>query len=155
MYSNSETNMNTINDHCISICNSLLRGELSAGEAYGLAIERYSDHAVAGELRRIRTEHAQSAALLAENVREMGGEPEKDSGAWGIFAALIQGTADLFGPNSAIDSLRKGEEMGRDDYQDALLDDEVMPECKNLIREELLPTVMNHIVILEKLETTL
>jgi hypothetical protein len=144
--------MTTINEHCVRICNSLLRGEISAGEAYGFAIERFPADPALDELRRIRTEHAQSAALLAANVREMGGEPEKDSGAWGIFTAVVQGTADLFGADSAIDSLRKGEEMGRSDYQDALLDDDVMPACKNLIRDELLPSVIQHIAALEKLE---
>lgn len=33
--------MNTIHDHCINVCNSLLRNELYAVETYGQAIEKY------------------------------------------------------------------------------------------------------------------
>ena len=147
--------MNTsIQDHCISVCNSLLRGELSAIETYTQAIAAYSGTPPVEELRRIRIEHTKSAARLSANIREMGGEPGKDSGVWGIFAVGIQGAANLFGEDSALSSLRKGEEMGRNDYQDALIDEQVMPECKQMISEELLPPIMNHIVILEKLEQT-
>ncbi len=144
--------MNSMNDHCIRICNSLLRGEISAGEAYGFAIDRFSDLPAAEVLRGIRSEHAESAAILAAQVRAMGGEPEKTSGAWGIFTSAIQGTANLFGAESAISSLKQGEEMGRQDYQDAILDDQVMPECKRMIEESLLPRILNHLIVLEKLE---
>lgn len=144
--------MTTAHDHCISVCNGLLRGELSAVETYGQAIEKYSGAAAVAELRRIRTEHSKAASRLSANVREMGGEPEQDSGAWGLFTAAVQGAANLFGTNSAIESLKRGEIAGRKDYQDALLDDEVMSECKEMIREELLPPVIEHIASLERLE---
>ncbi len=138
--------------HCIDVCNGLLRGELSAVETYGQAIEKYAGSPVTGELRRIRSEHSKSATRLSANVRDMGGEPEKDSGVWGIFATAVQGAANLFGKHSAIEALQRGEEAGRKDYQDALLDDEVMIDCKRMIREDLLPPVIEHIVCLDKLE---
>ncbi|HEX7260445.1 MAG TPA: DUF2383 domain-containing protein [Luteolibacter sp.] len=144
--------MNTTNDHCISVCNELLRGEMSAVETYDQAIEKYSDLPAAEELRRIREDHSRAASRLANNVRSMGGEPETGSGAWGVFATAVQGTANLFGANSALESLQKGEEAGRKDYQEALTDEEVMPACKELIRDELLPPLIEHIACLEKLE---
>ena len=151
--------MNTIQDpetstqdHCIHICNGLLRGELSALETYSQAIENYSGSPVINELRRIRSEHSLSVSLLTANVQDMGGVPEKKSGAWGHLVHAIQGTANLFGANSAIESLMTGEGLGRDDYKAALLDDGVMEECKEMIRERLLPPVLNHIEILGKLE---
>jgi len=112
--------MNTPNEPCIKVCNSLLRGELSAIETYGQAIRKHSDSPAAERLRDIRSEHITAAKLLADNVREMGGEPETDSGGWGVFAKTVQGTANLFGPGSAIESLQKGEEAGRGDYESAL-----------------------------------
>jgi len=142
----------TSNEHCIAVCNALLRGELSAVETYSQAIEKYAGSPVTEELRRIRSEHSRSATWLSANVREMGGEPEKDSGAWGLFATAMQGAANLFGKNSAIESLQRGEEAGRKDYQEALLDDEVMIGCKQMIREDLFPPVIEHIASLEKLE---
>ena len=142
----------TINEECIKVCNKLLRGELSAIETYGKAIEKHPSTPVTPELTRIQSEHRQSATTLAANVREMGGEPETDSGAWGTFANAVQSAANLFGPESAIESLQKGEEHGRDDYQDALEDENVMDVCKTMIRTELLPRVTNHIAVLERLE---
>ena len=146
--------MNTqeINEDCIKACNSLLRGELSAIETYAKAIEKYPATPVTAELTRIQAEHREAATKLASNVREMGGVPDTDSGAWGVFAKAVQGAANLFGTESAIESLQKGEEHGRRDYMDALEDDDVMTDCKAMIRSELLPKVENHIRVLEALE---
>ena len=133
--------MNSIesaHEHCIEVCNGLLRGELSAIETYEQAIEKHSDSPAAMELRRICSEHSRAANRITANVRQMGGEPEEGSGAWGVFANAVQGT----------------EEAGRQDYQDALLDDDVMPECKQMIRDELLPPVIEHIASLDRLEQT-
>ena len=144
--------LTTTQEHCIDICNGLLRGELSAIETYDLAVEKHSGATATEELRRICEDHSRSANLLSANVREMGGEPDQDSGAWGLLATAVQATANLFGEDSAIDSLRKGEVAGRNDYQEALLDDDVMAESKLMIREELLPPVIEHIATLDKLE---
>lgn len=144
--------LTTNHEHCIDVCNSLLRGELAAVETYGQAIGKHSGARVTEELRRIRADHSRSANMLSANVREMGGEPDKDSGAWGLFATAVQAAANLFGADSAIDALRKGEVACRSDYQEALLDDDVMADCKLMIREELLPPVIEHIATLDKLE---
>lgn len=141
-----------INEACIKTCNSLLRGELSAVETYNKAIAKYPESPVTSELTRIKTEHQQSADRLSANVREMGGVPETDSGAWGVWAKTVQSTANLFGAESAIESLQKGEEHGRGDYEDALEDDDVMAACKTMIRTELLPRCESHIATLERLE---
>lgn len=144
--------MNATTEHCVKTCNSLLRGELSAVQTYGQAIHKYPDSPATDELRSIRSDHIKAANLLSDHVRDLGGDPETDSGGWGTFATAVQGAANLFGTNSAIESLQKGEEMGRKDYQDALVDDEVMPDTKALIREKLLPPTVRHIATLESLE---
>jgi hypothetical protein len=148
------TESKTTHDHCINVCNGLLRGEISAVETYGQALTKYAGTSAASTLARIRDEHIRAVECLTANVQKMGGEPAADAGAWGMFASLVQGTANLFGPGSAIESLQKGEDVGRNDYQVALADPQVMTECKAMIREELLPQVMNHIATLEGLEET-
>jgi len=145
-------NTQTVNEDCIKSCNSLLRGELSAVETYSKAIEKYPATPVTAELTRIQTEHREAANKLAANIREMGGVPDTDSGAWGVFANSVQGAANLFGTDSAIESLQRGEEHGRNEYRGALENEDVMDSCKRLIRNELLPKVDNHIKILERLE---
>lgn len=146
--------MNATIDHCISVCNKLLRGEISAVETYEQAIEKHSDSFATSELQRIHSEHVNAVDRLSAHVREMGGEPDTSSGAWGTFASAVQGAASMFGEESAIKALKAGEESGRDDYQDALRDDEVLPDSRNMIREELLPATISHISSLERLEET-
>lgn len=141
-------------EDCIKICNSLLRGELSAVETYGKAIQKFPGTAATAELTRIQSEHRQSANRLAENVREMGGTPDTDSGAWGEFANAVQVTANLFGTESAIESLQRGEKHGENDYERALSDNDMLEGCKPMIREELLPRCKRHIEALERLQAT-
>lgn len=145
-------NTTTDNQKCIDACNSLLRGERSAVETYTIAIEKYPATTATAELTRIRSEHEAAVGKLAENVRKMGGEPSADSGAWGAFAKTVQSAADLFGPGSAIESLQTGEKHGLKDYKDALDNPDVMPDCKIMIGNELMPATESHIAVLERLE---
>jgi uncharacterized protein (TIGR02284 family) len=141
------------NKHCIDICNSLLRGERSAVETYDQALEKYREKpVVVTELTRIRSEHEAAVRVLESNVRSMGGEPDESSGPWGSVAAAVQATAGLFGAGSALESLQQGEKSGKRDYEKALDDDEVMPECKSLIQTKLLPPVEEHVIALEALQ---
>lgn len=143
--------MNT--NHCIDVCNRLLRGEQSAVASYSKAIVAFEeDKAAPPELREILEDHRAAVLTLTENVRSMGGEPSPDSGAWGAFATSVQGTANFLGDKSAIASLKTGEKAGKKDYEAALDDDAVMPECKNLIRSDLLPATERHIQALDLLE---
>lgn len=121
-------------------------------ETYTQAIEKYPTDPKVSELQSIRREHVEASAILTQNVRSMGGIPDTDSGAWGVFAKAVQGTANFFGTGSAVESLLQGEESGRHDYENALGDDKVMVECKVMIREELLPKVRQHIARLEQLQ---
>jgi len=136
---------------CIGICNSLLRGELSAMETYDQAIHKYTDTPVVDELYRIRFEHTESAARLAECVRDMGGRPESRSGVWGVFAHAVQSAAGLFGKGSAFHSLQRGEMMGCKDYESALRDDSLLPACRELISDVLLPRTRLHVAALNLL----
>ncbi len=142
--------MNT--EHCIDVCNRLLRGERSAVETYQKAISKLSTEVPFAELNRIQTEHANAVSLLEENVRLMGGQPDRKAGAWGSLANVVQSTANIFGAKAALESLQTGEKSGQRDYEIALKDDEVMPECKDMIRSKLLPFTSEHIATLEHLQ---
>ena len=140
-------------EHCIDICNGLLRGERSAVETYDQALGKYRKQPpVFAELTRIRDEHAAAVSALEENVRSMGGTPDDSSGTWGTIAGAIQATANLFGAGSALESLQQGEKAGQHDYEEALADEGVMTECKGLIRAKLLPPVQGHVTALEALQ---
>ncbi len=138
-------------EHCIDVCNGLLRGEQSAVATYAKVIADYRDQGAPAELQDILDDHREAVLVLTENVRSMGGQPSTDSGLWGDFAKGVQSTADAIGRHTALASLKTGEKAGQHDYENALEDSDVMPECKELIRDTLLPTVVDHIEVLDTL----
>jgi hypothetical protein len=141
-------------DHCIDVCNDLLRGELSAIETYTQAIDKFRGAPETTLLEDFRRDHVTSANRLRENVRDMGGTPSSSSGAWGTWAAAVEGAAQQFGPGLAFKALRKGEEHGEKDYADALKDEDVMSSCKEMIRVEFLPRQQRHISTLRNLSAS-
>ncbi|MFT4641148.1 MAG: hypothetical protein ACI8T1_004484 [Verrucomicrobiales bacterium] len=136
---------------CIDVCNSLLRGEISAVETYDQAAEKFANEPQVKTLLRIREDHQASVDRLTMNVLSMGGQPNTSSGAWGAFAKTVQGAANLLGDDSALGALTKGEEHGRSEHTEALDNEDVMPECKAMIRDELLPRVNQHLSTLNAL----
>jgi demethoxyubiquinone hydroxylase (CLK1/Coq7/Cat5 family) len=141
----------THTEQCIDVCNSLLRGEISAIETYTQAIARFRGEPEVTTLEDIRRDHITSANRLRENVHEMGGTPSNDSGAWGAWAKTVEGAAKLMGDSVALKALQEGEEHGEKEYEDALENDDVLPGCKEMIRVELLPASRRHVAMLRRL----
>ncbi len=139
------------NTYCLEVFNRLLRGELSAVETYSQAIGKFSYEPGLDPLIQIREDHVKSADSLKSEIMRMGGLPDMDSGAWGKFVQAVQAAANLFGENSAVNSLQSGERHGVNEYQQALDDEGVFPEYKDLIRTELLPRGNAHIDTLERI----
>lgn len=139
------------NESCIKVCNSLLRGELSAIQTYDQALEKFSGSSETATLERIRAEHEESAQILRNHIADMGGTPDSDSGAWGSFAQAVEATAKLLGESAALKALIEGEQHGIKEYEQALEKDEVMVEAKESIRETLLPSLFDHVATLEAL----
>lgn len=131
---------------------SLHRGELSAVETYQQAMEMLKD--CPDKLRRletIRDEHRNFANTLRQHVRELGCEPDQDSGAWGTFANAAAGTAKMFGEDAALYTLKQGEERGLKSYESALDDEHLPEECKMAIRSTFVPATQAHISTLDNL----
>ncbi|MCW1924742.1 PA2169 family four-helix-bundle protein [Luteolibacter arcticus] len=136
---------------CIDVCNSLLKGELSAIETYNQALEKFEGETERTALRAIAGDHEKSASRLREHLSDMGAEAATDSGAWGSFAKAVEGTAKLLGESPALAALQQGEEHGVNEYEEALSNPDVMDEIKAVIRQELLPPLSGHIAALERL----
>lgn len=130
--------------------NSLLRGELSAVETYQQALDKVGDDPNGFELRRIASEHREAADTLRQHILHRGGKPPSDSGAWGTWAKIVTGAAKIFGDAAAIKALKEGEEHGAKEYQDALNDQNLDPECRQLISSTLLPRTRAHIDQLDR-----
>jgi len=130
--------------------NRLVRGETAAVETYLQALAKVQDEPAVSELRRILADHETAVAKLRTQVSELGGEPAESSGLWGSWAQLFEGTAKLFGPESAMSALREGEKHGVSEYEASLEDESFDPKHKTLIRTELLPQSHTHIQMLDR-----
>src|SRR5262245_47972713 len=135
----------------IDALNALLRGEVAAVETYDQVIAKFDGQPQAVDLQRIRDEHTESASVLRERVRHFGGDPAEGSGVWGKLTAAITGTAKIFGPATALSTLKQGEEYGIGQYEKALGDPEIDTEDKDLIRSRLLPRSSNHVAELSRM----
>jgi bacterioferritin (cytochrome b1) len=129
----------------------LLRGELSAIETYEQALRRLNGPGtdLADQLVHFAAEHSRNADALKARVEALGGHTATSSGAWGAWAKVVQGTANIFGDGSAIKALKEGEEHGLKDYQDALEDDELDEMSRRLVENELIPRQRKHIAALD------
>ena len=115
--------MQTTTDHgydVIQSMNTLLRGEISAVETYHQALERVKDAQIRPILEENLRLHQNRCDLLRARVQSLGGTPEASSGAWGAFAKLIEGGAQLFGDKAAVIALEEGEDRGLAIYRKEL-----------------------------------
>jgi Domain of unknown function (DUF2383) len=137
---------------CIDVCNSLLRGELSAIETYTQAIDKFGNDPENSALDGIRGEHEANASALRQHIVEMGAEPAGSSGAWGGFATAIEGAAKVLGRSPALGVLQQGEEHGIERYREALANEGVMEDIKVTIRQQLLPSLNEHVAALQRIQ---
>jgi hypothetical protein len=121
----------------IETLNKFLRGELSAVETYGQAIERLSGSSFLAELGENQRSHQERVELLQQQILQMGGDPAKSSGLWGSFAKAIEGGAKVFGEKAAAAALEEGEDHGLRLYRNEL--DDVDLGTRDLVERVLLP----------------
>ncbi|RYD45640.1 MAG: DUF2383 domain-containing protein [Verrucomicrobiaceae bacterium] len=145
--------MNTETRNCVSACNKLLRGEISAIETYQQALEKFADSPHRATIDQILDDHRKSADALRKHIADMGGTADTESGLWGQFAKAVEGTAKLMGDGPAIAALKQGEEHGISEYKEAINDPGVMAEAKVMYRDTLIPRLQKHIAVLEALPT--
>ena len=136
--------MATTASETISWLNRLLRGELSAVETYQQAMSKCAKEACAGDLRHLLEQHREAADVLREQLNLRNEPASEGSGPWGSFAQLVTGAAKLFGTATTFRALKRGEEHGISEYESALNDDDLDPECRELILRTLLPRCRAH-----------
>jgi hypothetical protein len=140
--------MNTI-DQTTEICNALLRGEISAVETYTQASEKFTCSPKDDFLKRMCFDHEANADALRKIIWGVNAEASTTSGPWGGFVMAIEGAATLIGKSPALMILQQGEEHGVKVYKEALDNPEVSEDLKELIRDELLPSLNDHLIELQ------
>jgi len=131
--------------------NALLRGEMSAVETYTQAMGKFDDHLVIADLQKIRDEHSRAVRELRDHVVRFSGKPAESPGPWGAFTAAVTATAKAVGPATVLAALRQGEEHAVGEYEAALENADIHPDCLRLIRADLLSACGKHIEELNRL----
>lgn len=129
--------MATTNELVIGTLNAFLRGEVSAVETYRQAVAKLTDVSAREQLQSCEQDHQQRVELLRRRIREMGGTPAEGSGAWGVWARLLQSGADLLGTKAAVDTLEQGEDHGLKGYRRDL--DGLDRETRTWVEANILP----------------
>lgn len=127
----------------------LIRGEMAAVRTYDKALEKVKDEKEASKLKKIREDHVTAVSKLKTFATKDVKEDTATSGAWGAFASAYTGGASLFGNDAAVKALRQGEEHGIKEYKEALDDETIKPELKQMIRTQFLPKQEEHIKTLK------
>ncbi len=140
--------------HNIKTLDTLLKDELSAMETYHQALNKLREDAALGEseyLMPIYEGHKYAVSTLQAEIRQLGESPSDGSGAWGVWAELILGGANLLGKTAVLKTLQEGEKSGAEDYEKALQDSELSSNIRSLIETKLLPAQKSHIRTLDLL----
>ena len=138
--------------------NSCLRGELAACETYRQALEKsrseYGTDPKFQQLEKMMRNHEQAVTLLQSLVRQKGGTPDTDSGAWGTWANTVMGASKLLGDRAALKALKEGEESGMKQYR-GLIDDTDTPADVRDAAMKLLKNDKEHVTRLDTMMETL
>lgn len=127
----------------------LIRGEISAVESFDTVINKIKDASELTKLSELRQDHVRAVENLKKFAAgEVLGNTDS-SGPWGTFTTAFAGGASFFGDKAAITALKVGEEHGLNEYKEALADDGIRPEVKELIRSELIPNQERHLAVIE------
>lgn len=129
--------MATPNEEVVGKLNSFLRGEISAVETYRQALDKITDPALRSQLQSCGQDHEQRIQLLRARITELGGTPDQSSGAWGVWAKLVQGGGNLLGEKTALQALEEGEDHGLNDYRRDL--DELDGDTRAWVESNILP----------------
>jgi len=146
--------MNATHDertHDTDALNGLLRGERAAVETYNLAVARLDDQLVIADLQKIREEHHRAVRALLDHLVEAGGHPTNAASVWDAFASAVSGAAPVIGPTTALAALQQGEEHLLAEYEAALENEALHPDCHRLIRTDLLAACRKHVEELNRL----
>jgi hypothetical protein len=140
--------------HYIEILNKLLKNELSATETYRQVLDKLQENIELGDseyLGPIYEAHKDVVSILQAQIRQLGGTPCEDSGAWGTWAEILLGGANLLGKNAILQTLQVGEKIGIEDYNQALLNTDLPSDMGSLIESKLLTAQQAHVRTLDRL----
>lgn len=136
---------NKMNSMAPTQMDDLIRGEMAAVKSYNQVLEDVKDKNERAKLEKIKLDHENAVSKLKGFASGDVKEDTEGAGAWGAFASAWTGGAKLMGNETALKALSQGEEHGVKEYKEALEDDNVRPELKQMIRTQFLPKQEEHL----------
>jgi len=130
---------------------SILRGEVSAFEAYDRVLKKMDNFPNHSVLKDIRSTHKAAADFWKTEATFKNVDQKKDSGAWGTVVQTLLSTTKVLGNEATLMTIKKGEEHGLELYQDMLKDESIAPRIKAKIETHFIPNQRKHISSLENL----
>lgn len=127
----------------------VLRGEISAVEAYEHVLNRFALEPGIDQLNEIKNHHETAVSFWSNVLAESGVEPDDGSGPWGEVVKTFVDTAQLFGNTATLRALHVGESHGLNEYQELLMDSTIPDTLKDTVRETLIPKQEQHIALIE------
>jgi len=129
----------------VSELNDVLKGEISAIETYQQALKKIDGQSEASTLKSALSNHQDAADKLSKEIAKLGGKPTEDSGAWGLWAQTVMGSAKVIGDTAALKALKEGEEHGVKEYRELLENKNVPQDVKSVVKETFIPRQLEHI----------
>ena len=113
-------------DDVISILNNLIATSKDGEEGFRTCAENVKNPTLQTFFQQKAERCRQGAVQLQQIVREMGGDPERDSsfsGALHRFWVDIRGTISGMSDHAILDECERGEDSAKRAYEDALKED--------------------------------
>lgn len=132
----------------------ILRGEISAVEAYNQVLEKIELDPEIIRLEQFRDQHLHAVNYWQRQAKREGKIPEKSSSVWGTVVEAFVGVSKLLGHDAALKALKAGEEHGLKNYEDLLEDRNLTPMQKREIEECFIPRQISHIESIEAILKT-
>jgi hypothetical protein len=125
--------------------NEILRGEMSAVEAYRQVEKKVDDDPESYRLKQFRLDHENAIQYWKREAKEMGKIPEPSSSVWGLVVEAFVGASKLMGDDTALMALKRGEEHGLANYRAMLNSEMLTNRHKEEIRNTFIPRQRRHI----------
>ena len=132
--------------------NRIIRGEISAVEAYKKTLEKITNRPERERLGEIKKFHEEQVSHWMEQVDSKGLTPDTESGPWGSVVKSLVGVANFIGDSPSLIALEQGEFHGLREYNNFLENDFVSHRNKAYVKDTVIPHLELHTVSLKALK---
>jgi uncharacterized protein (TIGR02284 family) len=123
-------------DHAVKVLNSLIETTLDSAHGYREAAENIKDASLRSMFEQRAQRRRELAGRLQEEVRSFGGEPQDDQSMMGkMHNKFVDLKNSMTGGSdkAVVDEVERGEDVIKGKYEHAMKDDDLPPECRQMV----------------------